>query len=147
MDSFSSRSFAAVEAVIYIALHSGAEPVRSRDICEYQGVAVRYLEPLLQKLVRAGILRGVRGPKGGYFLARERRRISLRDILDCVASKADHETRKENPLRQYITSPLWADSKEQILTRYQEVTIAELCQQALDSGIPLSSAKRSDFTI
>lgn len=60
----------ALEAVTDIAFHSGVDPVQSQDISERLGLPRRYLEQVMQQLVRAGILRGVRGPRGGYRMAR-----------------------------------------------------------------------------
>ena len=62
----------ALEAVVDVAYHGGAEPVQSQDIARRLVLPRRYLEQVLQQLVRAGVLKGVRGPKGGYRLARER---------------------------------------------------------------------------
>ena len=76
----------AIEAVLDIAYNGGAQPVQSGEITGRQGIPRRYLEQVLQQLVRAGILEGVRGPKGGYRLARERRRISLGEIVRVVQS-------------------------------------------------------------
>src|SRR5207245_8930695 len=73
-----------IEAVRDIACHGGQVPVRSSAITERQGIPRRYLEPVLQELVRHKILLGIRGPSGGYRLARERRRISLGDIVRTV---------------------------------------------------------------
>ena len=82
----------AIEAVVDIAYNSGEHPVQSKDIAERQGIPRRYLEQVLQQLVRADILRGVRGPRGGYRLARERRRIPLGEIVRIVAGmNADEE--------------------------------------------------------
>ena len=67
----------AIEAVLDIAYNGSAAPVRSAEITEREGIPRRYLEPVLQELVREKILIGIRGPSGGYRLARERRRISL----------------------------------------------------------------------
>ena len=55
----------AIEAVVDIAFHARPDPVQARDITERQGVPHRYLEQVLQRLVREGVLRGVRGPRGG----------------------------------------------------------------------------------
>ena len=67
----------AIEAVIDIAMNSGTEPVQNISIASRQGIPKRYLEQTLQELVRNNILVGSRGPKGGYRLARERRKIKL----------------------------------------------------------------------
>ena len=68
----------AIEAVLDIAYNAGTLPVQSGEITRRQGIPRRYLEQVLQQLVRAGVLQGVRGPRGGYRLARERRRITRR---------------------------------------------------------------------
>ena len=67
----------AIEAVVDIAYHAADTPVQSKDIATRQDISRRYLEQVLQQLVREGVLRGVRGPRGGYRLARERRRVTL----------------------------------------------------------------------
>ena len=56
----------AIEAVLDIAYNGSAAPVRSAEITEREGIPRRYLEPVLQELVREGILVGIRGPSGGY---------------------------------------------------------------------------------
>ena len=73
----------ALEAVVDIAYHGGSEPVQSHDIARRLGLPRRYLEQVLQQLVRAAVLKGVRGPRGGYRLARERRQ-QVADLGDAV---------------------------------------------------------------
>src|SRR5262245_22748387 len=87
----------AIEAVLDIAYNSGPAPVRSSEITERQGIPRRYLEPVLQELVRRNILLGIRGPSGGYRLARERRRISLGDIVRTVQSSDTAEDPISDP--------------------------------------------------
>ena len=67
----------AIEAVLDIAYNAVDTPVQSAEITKRQGIPRRYLEQVLQQLVRVDILTGVRGPRGGYRLARERRRITI----------------------------------------------------------------------
>lgn len=148
MDSFSSRTFHAIEAVLYIALNPGTEPVRSRDICEYQSVAIRYLEPMLQKLVHAEILRGVRGPKGGYLLARERRKINLSEIIEAVQPASESvDAKDDSQLRNSITGPMWKEAKHSVMQRFNSITIADLCQLAGEKGVRIGNAGKGDFTI
>ena len=72
----------AIAAVIDVALHSSSRrPVAAKAMARRHSLPARHLEPILQALVRHGILRGIRGPRGGYELARERRRITADDIL------------------------------------------------------------------
>ena len=84
MIQLSRKSLMALEAVLDVALHARPDPVQAREITARQGVPQRYLEQIMQALVRANILRGVRGPRGGYRLARERRRISIREIFEVI---------------------------------------------------------------
>ena len=86
----------AIEAVLDIAYHAGAEPVQSREITRRQGIPQRYLEQALQHLVRDDILVGVRGPRGGYRLARERRRITVGDIVRSVRKMETAEDPLQN---------------------------------------------------
>jgi Rrf2 family protein len=55
--------------------------VSAKVLAERHALPARHLEPVLQALVRVGILKGIRGPRGGYELAHERRRITADDIL------------------------------------------------------------------
>ena len=56
----------AIEAVVDIAYNAADTPVQSKDIATRQNIPRRYLEQVLQQLVREGVLSGVRGPRGGY---------------------------------------------------------------------------------
>src|SRR5437879_5592250 len=71
----------AIAAVIDIAIHAHGRPVAAKALAGRHHLPPRHLEPVLQALVRHGILKGVRGPRGGYELARDQRRISADDIL------------------------------------------------------------------
>ena len=96
----SRKTLFAIEAVLDIAYHAGAQPVQSREITRRQGIPRRYLEQALQNLVRGGVLVGVRGPRGGYHLARERRRISVGEIIRAVRNSDD------DPLMEETGSPM-----------------------------------------
>ena len=71
----SRRSLLGIAAVVDIALHGRASPVPAKALSERHHLPPRHLETMLQALVRTGILRGVRGPRGGYELAVERRKL------------------------------------------------------------------------
>ena len=89
----------AIEAVLDIAYNGGGRPVLSRDIGERQGIQPRYLEPVLQALVREGILVGVRGPRGGYRLARERRQVTLGDVVRVLQTLETSDDLLDRPAR------------------------------------------------
>jgi len=147
----SKKRLFAIEAVVDIAYHAGAEPVRSADISRRQGIPRRYLEQVLQELVRQGILAGQRGPRGGYRLARERRRITVGDILRVVgelegggdpASETDG-----SEIGMKVIRPLWRDLQRQIMDRFDSTTIEELCARARSLRVPSEAARAPDFSI
>ncbi len=66
----STKARYAVTAMMDLALHENSNPVTLADISHYQGISLSYLEQLFAKLRKQGLVRGVRGPGGGYRLAR-----------------------------------------------------------------------------
>src|SRR5260370_38328096 len=96
MPRLSKKTMFAIEAVLDVAFHVGEHPVRSGDITERQRIPKRYLEQVLQHLVRAGILSGKRGPRGGYRLGRDQQRITLGEGVR-VVRKLEPETEPNDP--------------------------------------------------
>lgn len=148
---FTRKLMHAVEAVLDIAYNASDTPVQSKDIAERQGVPRRYLEQVLQQLVRANILRGVRGPRGGYRLARERRRIALGEVVRVVAeierAEAEEEEAAGSELGRCVLAPIWEELEETAIRRLDDVTIEDLCQKAREAGIEGRGRVRPDFTI
>ena len=142
----SKKIYYAIEAVFFIAYNAKAMPVAGSDVAEAQNLPTRYLEPIMQKLVRAGILRGVRGPAGGYVLGRERRRISLADICEVITDGAELPE-ASTPLGKNILTPhaqaLMEDWNAQLAT----TSIATLCERAEAANIATNTAIATDFTI
>ncbi len=141
----SKKIFYAIEAVLYIAYNAKAEPVAGSDVAGAQNLPTRYLEPMMQKLVRTGILRGVRGPLGGYMLGRERRRITLADI--CTALGEDKLPPATTTLGKKILTPAAQELNSAWHARLAEISIAQLCEQATAAHIPLAKTTPNDFTI
>ena len=75
------KGLLAIAAVVDVALQSARRPVSAKTLATRHGLPPRHLESVLQSLVRDGILKGIRGPRGGYELARERPRVTANDIL------------------------------------------------------------------
>lgn len=146
----SKKIFCAVEAVLYIAYNSGQGPISGKDVAVRQNLPPRYLEQLLQKLVRRGVLRGVRGPHGGYLLARERRRISIGDICEALAEdreEPDYSTLTETALGLRVVLPVWNNAHHGMMTHFHSVTLADLCEKAQAEGIRKESEIHMDFAI
>src|SRR5262245_44960319 len=77
----SRKGVLAIAAVIDVAINTRARPVSAEALAARHRLPPRHLEPVLQALVRDGILKGIRGPHGDYELGRERRSITADDIL------------------------------------------------------------------
>jgi Rrf2 family transcriptional regulator, iron-sulfur cluster assembly transcription factor len=135
----SKKLVLALEAVTDIAFHGGAEPVQSQDIARRLNLPRRYLEQVMQQLVRAGILRGVRGPRGGYRLARERRRVSVGDVVRVVRGieelPAQDSLASSSELGRRVVGPFWADTERELMSRLDRVTVEDLCRRAEDQGV------------
>lgn len=141
------RGTLALAAVLDIALHARPEPVAAKALAQRLGLPPRHLEPLLQVLVRGGILRGVRGPKGGYELARERRRISVAEILRASLSEPDESPEPMPALIEHVVAPLAADISTKVLDGFEEVTVDDLCSKALARTTIATTNEAADFTI
>ncbi len=141
----------ALEAVVDVAYNGRTGPVQSRDITRRQNIPQRYLEQVMQRLVRAGILKGVRGPKGGYNLARERRRISVGEIAQVVnkmdINKDKRDALSQSPMGVKVINPLVEDLNNGIIDKLNNITLQDLCQQATNEGIKIESEKNFTFTI
>lgn len=85
----STKGRYAVTAMMDIALHEKVGPVTLADISQCQGISLSYLEQLFSKLRKNGLVKGVRGPGGGYRLAKSADQISVADIIDSVDEKLD----------------------------------------------------------
>lgn len=145
-----NKLFYAMEAVLYIAYNTASGAISSKDIAAKQGLPPRYLEGLMQKLVHAGILRGIRGPKGGYVLARERRRITLADIAGVIqeeSSDKEASAYAATPLGKNIVLPIWKDAYTAWTRSLETVSLAELCEAAAKQHVKKHADNSSDFTI
>ena len=150
MPRLSKKTMFAIEAVLDVAFHVGDRPVRSGDITERQRIPKRYLEQVLQHLVRAGILNGKRGPRGGYRLARERRRISVGDVVRVAESIDDEASENAQPrseLGARIVTPLIHSLQEEVMSRLDAISIEDLCQRARSAGVDCGGGTTADFTI
>lgn len=147
----SKKLLFAIEAVLDIAYNAGDEPVQSSEITRRQGIPRRYLEQVLQQLVREGVLAGVRGPRGGYRLAKERRRITIGEIVRVVRSMetagdpGDEAAGSE--LGHRIVRPMWQETQQSFMAALDETTIDDLCKRAQSEGIVRESETAFDFSI
>lgn len=151
MFRLSKKMLFAIEAVLDIAYNAADGPVQSADITERQGIPRRYLEQVLQQLVRAKILTGVRGPRGGYMLARERRRISIGDIVRVVTTMEQSTDPiadpAGSPLGHNVVRPIWQSMMADCMAKLDETTIDDLCAEARQQGIKREGVPSADYSI
>ncbi|WP_018264911.1 MULTISPECIES: RrF2 family transcriptional regulator [Methylosinus] len=138
----------AVLAALDIALHARARPVSSRALAARHDLPPRHLESMLQAMVRAGILKSVRGPAGGYELARERRRLNVGEIVR-VALRAEEGAQdgEEPHLLTLAVDPVFAEAERQALARLDTITLDELHGRAVAAGLGEIEANEGDFEI
>jgi Rrf2 family transcriptional regulator, iron-sulfur cluster assembly transcription factor len=93
-----SKGRYAVRAMLDLTFHSSGNPVRLQEISTRQSISLHYLEQLFRKLRTGKVVKSVRGPGGGYVLARNQDEISVKDVLDCVGENI-------NPARDILGIP------------------------------------------
>jgi len=135
----------ALMAALDVALHARGRPVSSKELAARHDLPPRRLETLLQALVRAGILKSVRGPAGGYELARERRRLCVGEIVR-VALRAEEDEDSSPALLVAVLEPLIAETEEAALARLDDITLEDLYARAISKGFG-EKQPASDFDI
>ncbi|WP_369602449.1 Fe-S cluster assembly transcriptional regulator IscR [Hahella sp. SMD15-11] len=122
----------AVTAMLDLALHAQQKPVNLADIAERQGISLSYLEQLFARLKRASLVVSVRGPGGGYQLARDRSGISVAEIVEAVDENLD-TTRcgKKGDCQDgqtCLTHHLWCELSDRIYGFLSGITLQDLIQ-------------------
>jgi Rrf2 family transcriptional regulator, iron-sulfur cluster assembly transcription factor len=122
----------AISAVLDIAMNSRGRPVAAKSLASRHRLPPRHLEPVLQALVREGILRGVRGPRGGYELARKESDIGAHEILRAAGTVEDNDDPPLNgsPLLENVVVPALARAEEKFSEALSRITVADLAKSA-----------------
>jgi Rrf2 family protein len=134
----SRRTLLAVAAVVDIALHARPLPVAAKHLAARHNLPPRHLETVLQALVRHGILKGVRGPRGGYELARERRRITAAEIVRAAMSATGEDALPLLPVSRLVETvigPAVERATEAFLAELEGCTVEDLCERAVANKV------------
>ncbi len=123
----------AVTAMLDIALHAQDGPVSVQDIARRQDISSTYLEQIVGRLKRNGLLASHRGPGGGYVLGRELDAISISMVVAAVGEGVD-ATRCGGRAdcqegHMCLTHDLWMDLSDQIDTFLQGISLLSLVQR------------------
>jgi Rrf2 family transcriptional regulator, iron-sulfur cluster assembly transcription factor len=131
-----SKGALAVVAVIEIALNARTAPIQSKALAKRLGLPERHLEPVLQALARHDILESVRGPRGGYQLAREERRITADDILRATDKTAEMDCTSlaDSALLKSVVLPVLRQAEEAFSAELARISVEDLAQSAAELG-------------
>jgi Rrf2 family protein len=131
------RGLLAVLAVVDIALNTDQRPLSAKSLATRYNLAPRYLEPMLPMLVQVGILRGIRGPHGGYRLGRAASELSVNEIFRvAVACTTDpHPSLGNNPLVAKVIAPSLDGAERALSQALGSVTIESLANRATTLGL------------
>jgi Rrf2 family iron-sulfur cluster assembly transcriptional regulator len=143
----SRRGHLALAAVIDIAIHARPTPIAAKALAARLELPPRHLEGLLQTLVRANILKGVRGPRGGYELARERRRITAASVLRAVSSENGDDEAPRCRLVMQLVAPIVEAAGKAFLDELETITIDDICRRADDLKLGDEKNLGADFAI
>jgi|ERR1700761_7465628 len=134
----------AVAAVIDVAMQEHGQPISAKTLAARHGLPPRHLEPVLQALVRCGILRGVRGPRGGYELARDRRRVTANDILRAAGTvdESEQSHQQGSDLLTKIVLPAMANAELEFGVALARINLEDMARDAQTLGKPTRSMAR-----
>jgi Rrf2 family transcriptional regulator, iron-sulfur cluster assembly transcription factor len=125
------KGLLAIAAVVDVALNARERPVSSRKLAARHNLPARHLEPVLQALVHEGIFHGIRGPRGGYQLARERKRITVADILHAAGTVEDAEDdMPRSRVLEEVVMPAIADAEKAFASALARLNLEDMTKRA-----------------
>jgi Rrf2 family protein len=154
---FSLQARYAICGVFDLAYNGHGAPVQVRVIGERQGIPTRYLEQIFQRLRRAGLIEGKRGPGGGYRLLRTPAELDLRSVVEAV----------EGPLAPFASDAgdrgadgadgaagvshgpdfLWGELGDRLAEVLARVTVEDLCRRAAREAVPRATVEGYEYQI
>jgi Rrf2 family transcriptional regulator, iron-sulfur cluster assembly transcription factor len=126
------KALLAIAAVIDVALQAAGRPISAKTLATRHGLPPRHLETVLQSLVRDGILKGIRGPRGGYELARERQHITAKDILQAAGTVDGPEEGSVSDLVGNVVIPALATAETEFGLALSRITLDDMVHRAED---------------
>jgi Rrf2 family cysteine metabolism transcriptional repressor len=150
---FSTKAEYGVRVMVELARRAGEEPIPLAEIAERGGLPLAYLEHLVARLRKAGLVDSRRGSRGGYLLARSPTEITMAEVvealegsiapIECISEGSDGSivcSRETQPGHVCPTKLLWTRVRFSIVRTLQEMTLADLVLgQALPTGAALST--------
>ncbi|HUZ30871.1 MAG TPA: Rrf2 family transcriptional regulator [Xanthobacteraceae bacterium] len=129
------KALLAIAVVIDVALQGEGRPVSAKTLAARHGLPPRHLENMLQSLVRDGILKGIRGPRGGYELARDRTRVTANDILRAAAGTVDGlADGSGSEIMDKVVLPALSAAEAEFGSALSRINLADMTHQAESLG-------------
>lgn len=122
----------AVSAMMDLAIHEQIRPLTIAEIAEKQQISLSYLEQLFAVLRRANLVKGTRGPGGGYRLAQPANSITIAKIIRTVDSGAIAKTAEDE---QYLPFILWEELSQKIFTYLDNISLEECIDHPTVKGL------------
>ena len=121
----------ALRAAIYLSLQKEGQPVSVKEIASHRRIPQKFLEKIIQDLIRASIVKSHRGAHGGYTLARSPGRISFRDVIEAVEGPISiNVCVNERPECSVLSScnmqRVWQEGQRRLLEFFADTTLADL---------------------
>ncbi len=134
MPLVSRKGILAIAAVVDVAINAEGRPVSAKALASRHRLPPRHLEPVLQALVRDGILRGIRGPRGGYELAREHGQITAADILRAATSaeEAGEPPLPPSLLVNEVVQPALVEAEATFSAALARISVEDMTKRALE---------------
>ena len=142
----STKGRYAVTAMLDLAIHHEQGPVTLADISETQGISLSYLEQLFARLRRHGLVEGLRGPGGGYRLARHPQEISVAEVITAIGEGIDATLceggRDCQDGEECLTHHLWTKLGREIFEFLNAITLASfIAREDVNEVIQRQQAK------
>lgn len=141
----------AVTAMLDLAYHSQTRPVTLTDIADRQTISLSYLEQLFARLRKGGMVKGVRGPGGGYTLSRHAKDINIADIIEAVdevvdSTKCGGKSNCQND-QPCLTHDLWMGLSDQIRNYLKQISLGELLERDLVNQVAKRQSEHIEHVI
>jgi len=125
-----------MRAILELALEYGKAPLQIKTIAKREDISNKYLEQLIAMLKASGLVRSMRGPKGGYLLARPPAEIQLKDVFLTLEGPMVPAECLEHPeycsrCTDCATRQIWQELQEAIFGVLESVTLADLVERSM----------------
>jgi len=125
-----------MRAILELALEYGKAPLQIKTIAQREDISNKYLEQLIAMLKASGLVRSMRGPKGGYLLARPPAEIQLKDVFLTLEGPMVPAECLEHPeycsrCTDCATRQIWQELQEAIFGVLESVTLADLVERSM----------------